>query len=162
MSLAQQEPNGYAESQLQELGAAALKPGLGFQAEGVQPVPPCPFSIPRNTGPKKATDHPRLRESRPPAGPALRPALGTGRSPRKAAPLHGSAAHRGPCGGPRPAPTQRVSLNDPHIQSTSLFGSHTKIGLQASHLEEIKIILWSPSATISFYFSICSKPREGR
>lgn len=58
MFLAQQEPNGYAESQLQELGAAAFKPRLGFQAEGVQQVPSCPFSVPRNTGPKKATDHP--------------------------------------------------------------------------------------------------------
>lgn len=96
MSLAQWEPNGYEDRQLQELGAVALKPWAGLPGRGSPAGAPCLFSVPRNTGPKKATDHPRLRESRPPADPALRPALGSGRSPRKAAPLHGSATHRGP------------------------------------------------------------------
>lgn len=96
MSLAQWEPNGYEDSQLQELGAAALKPWAGLPGGGSPAGAPYLFSVPRNTGPKKATDHLQLRESRPPADPALRPALRTGRSPRKAAPLHGSAAHGGP------------------------------------------------------------------
>lgn len=53
MSLAERETNGYAKSQLKELGPAALKPGLSFQGEGVRPVPPLPVLHPQKHWPQE-------------------------------------------------------------------------------------------------------------
>ena len=42
------------QSQLKELGTAALKPGLGFQEEGVRPVPPLPVLHPQKHWPQES------------------------------------------------------------------------------------------------------------
>ena len=42
------------QSQLKELGTAALKPGLGFQEEGVWPVPPLPVLHPQKHWPEES------------------------------------------------------------------------------------------------------------
>lgn len=90
-------------------------------------------------------------------------------SPKKAAPREGCSpesllpgkalVHTRWAASPALAPMGWVSLSIPGTQPASLSASHTKIGFQASHLEDIKVILWSPSATILFHFSIYLKPR---
>lgn len=81
MSLAQWEPNGYEDSQLQELGQQPSNPGLGFQAEGVGRCYICSPS-PETLAPKRATDHLQLRvetASRPSPPPSSRNSRSPGR-----------------------------------------------------------------------------------